>query len=169
MLDYADLICINKFDKPGALDALADVRKQYKRNHQLFSAKDNELPVIGTVASKFNDDGINHLFEWMLKKIEVKINISFGEFHFADTAKVSTAIIPSGRIRYLSEISENNRSYDKLVKDLSEIASKLYQLHGALQTIKDASDTGSTGINLEEALQRQIKFYSDQLSPVYRK
>src|SRR4029077_3145878 len=70
MLDYANLIAINKFDKAGALDALHDVRKQYKRNHQLFSAKDNDLPIVGTMASKFNDDGINHLFELMLKAIE---------------------------------------------------------------------------------------------------
>src|SRR6185503_14123834 len=131
MLDYADLICINKFDKAGALDALADVRKQYKRNHQLFSAKDNELPIVGTMASKFNDDGVNHLFEWLLKKIDAKTKTSFGNFHFADTVKVSQAIIPSSRTRYLSEISENNRNYDKLVQEQSSIATKLYQLNGA--------------------------------------
>jgi methylmalonyl-CoA mutase len=77
MLDYADLICINKFDKSGALDALADVRKQYKRNHQMFTAKDETLPVIGTMASKFNDDGVNHLFELLLKKVEEKTKTSF--------------------------------------------------------------------------------------------
>ena len=77
MLDYADLVAINKFDKAGALDALADVRKQYKRNHQLFSAKDNDLPIVGTMASKFNDDGINHLFELMLKAIEGKTKYQF--------------------------------------------------------------------------------------------
>ncbi|MFI5131059.1 MAG: cobalamin-dependent protein, partial [Chitinophagales bacterium] len=108
MLDYADLICINKFDKAGALDALADVRKQYKRNHQLFTAKDNELPIVGTMASKFNDDGVNHLFELLLKKIEAKTKTAFGEYHFTETAKVSQAIIPSNRVRYLSEISESN-------------------------------------------------------------
>ena len=72
MLDYADLVCLNKFDKAGALDALTDVRKQYKRNHSLWTAKDDELPIIGTMASKFNDDGVNHLFELLLKKIEDK-------------------------------------------------------------------------------------------------
>ena len=102
MLDYADLVAINKFDKAGALDALADVRKQYKRNHQLFSAKDNDLPIVGTMASKFNDDGINHLFELMLKAIVRKTKTSFGKFQFDPTAKVSQAIIPSGRVRYLS-------------------------------------------------------------------
>src|SRR6202040_377721 len=66
MLDYADVIAINKFDKAGALDALHDVRKQYKRNHNLFSAKDDEIPVIGTVASQFNDPGINKLFQQII-------------------------------------------------------------------------------------------------------
>ena len=125
MLDYADIVCINKFDKAGALDSLSDVRKQYKRNHQLFTAKDETLPIIGTVASKFNDDGVNYLFEMLLKKIEEKTNISFGKYHFSETAKITQAIIPSNRVRYLSEISESNRSYDKLVEEQSAIASKL--------------------------------------------
>ena len=95
MLDYADLICINKFDKAGALDALQDVRKQYKRNHQMFMAKDNELPIIGTMASKFNDEGVNHLFEMLLKSLVTKTRPTFGEYHFCETAKVSSPIIPS--------------------------------------------------------------------------
>ena len=73
MLDYADLIAINKFDKAGALDALADVRKQYKRNHQLWTAKDEESAGHWNHGqSQFNDDGVNHLFEMLLKKIEEK-------------------------------------------------------------------------------------------------
>src|SRR6476646_4814091 len=143
MLDYADLIAINKFDKAGALDAFADVRKQYKRNHQLFTAKDDELPIVGTMASKFNDEGINHLFTLMLKAIEKKTNTSFGKFHFNETAKISQAIIPSGRIRYLSEITSMIREYDQLVKDQSTIASKLYQLHGALAILK----SGDTNVS----------------------
>src|SRR5574338_1547072 len=164
MLDYADLICINKFDKAGALDALADVKKQYKRNHQLFKAKDEELPIIGTVASKFNDDGVNHLFELLLKKISEKTTVSFGTIHFAETAKVSQSVIPSNRVRYLSEISENNRQYDQLVKDQSAIASKLYQLQGALETMKGKADE-----TLLDSIQQQIVFYTEQLTPVSRK
>ncbi len=170
MLDYADLVCINKFDKAGALDSLADVRKQYKRNHHLFSAKDEDLPIIGTMASKFNDEGVNHLFELLLKKIEAKTKIVFGKYHFAETAKVSQAIIPSNRVRYLSEISENNRSYDQLVKEQSAIATKLYQLHGALETLKQSESKAlSPGEGLGEVLQRQITFYTEQLTPVARK
>ena len=170
MLDYADLICINKFDKAGALDALADVRKQYKRNHQLFTAKDEDIPVVGTMASKFNDDGVNHLFELLLKKIEAKTKTTFGQFHFAETAKVSQAVIPSNRARYLSEISDNNRNYDQLVAEQAAIASKLYQLHGTLETLKQSeSKAPSFGGGLGEVLEKQITFYTDQLTPVSRK
>ncbi len=170
MLDYADLVCLNKFDKAGALDALADVKKQYKRNHGLWTAKDEDLPIIGTMASKFNDDGMNHLFEWLLKKIEEKTDIVFGEYHFSATAKVSQAIIPSNRTRYLSEISENNRNYDQLVKDQSAIATKLYQLHGTIKILQQSdSKASSFGGGLEEALQYQITFLTDQLTPVSRK
>ncbi len=179
MLDFADLVCINKFDKAGALDALADVKKQYKRNHQLFTAKDEDLPIIGTMASKFNDEGVNHLFELLLKKIEAKTAANFGKYHFSETAKVGQAVIPANRVRYLSEISENNRGYDQLVKDQSAIATKLYQLHGVLETLRTAesknppSAGGGRGAlppeGLGEVLQQQIDFYTEQLTPVAKK
>ncbi|HEY5970333.1 MAG TPA: cobalamin-dependent protein, partial [Chitinophagaceae bacterium] len=169
MLDYADIVCINKFDKAGALDSLSDVRKQYKRNHQLFTAKDETLPIIGTVASKFNDDGVNYLFEMLLKKIEEKTNIGFGKYHFSETAKITQAIIPSNRVRYLSEISESNRSYDQLVKEQSAIATKLYQLQGVLDEMKTFSFAqGSHGYSTA-MLEKMKLFYEEQLTPVARK
>ncbi len=169
MLDYADLVCINKFDKAGALDSLADVRKQFKRNHKLFTAKDNELPVVGTMASKFNDDGVNLLFTLLLKKIETKTGIIFGKFHFAETAQISQAIIPSNRVRYLSEISESNRTYDQLVKDQSAIASKLYKLEGTLEMLKDFSFAqGSHGYS-QAVIEKMKLFYEEQLTPVSKK
>jgi methylmalonyl-CoA mutase len=169
MLDYADLVCINKFDKPGALDALADVRKAYKRNLGQWSAKDEDMPVIGTMASKFNDEGVNKLFVKLIKKIAEKTGTDFGSFEFAETAIVSQAVIPSNRVRYLSEISESNRSYDQLVTDQAEIASKLYRLHGALNTIRQ-NLKGKEALEVAEtALQGQIDFYTEQLTPVSRK
>ncbi|HJS56232.1 MAG TPA: methylmalonyl-CoA mutase family protein [Chitinophagaceae bacterium] len=169
MLDYADLVCINKFDKAGALDSLNDVRKQYKRNHQLFTARDEELPVMGTVASKFNDGGVNQLFEMLLKKIEAKTKISFGNYQFSETAKITQAIIPSNRIRYLSEISESNRSYDQLVKEQAAIASRLYQLQGVLDEMKNFSFAqGSQGYSAA-MLEKMKLFYEEQLTPVARK
>ncbi len=138
-----------------------DVRKQYKRNHQLFTAKDEDLPIIGTIASKFNDDGVNHLFEMLLKKIEEKTGVSFGKYHFAETAKITQAIIPSNRVRYLSEISENNRSYDKLVDEQSAIASKLYQLQGVLDEVKNFSFAqGSHGYST--AVLEKMKLFYDR-------
>ncbi len=169
MLDFADLVCINKFDKAGALDALADVKKQYKRNHQLFSAKDHELPIIGTMASKFNDEGVNKLFDLLLAKIETKTGKTFGSHSFGATAEVSAAIIPANRVRYLSEISESNRSYDQLVKDQSAIASRLYQLHGVLATLKDPKSRSGLTAEMESTIQKQIEFYTEQLTPVAKK
>jgi methylmalonyl-CoA mutase len=135
MLDYADVIAINKFDKSGALDALHDVRKQYKRNHALFMAKDEELPVIGTIAAQFNDTGINELFEQLMETIARKTGIRFGETivhaHVKDTTTKSQ-IIPPRRVRYLSEIAELNRSYDAWVKEQAALATQLYQVQGTL-------------------------------------
>jgi len=166
MLDYADVICINKFDKAGALDALNDIRKQYKRNHNLFTAKDAELPIIVTCANKFNDDGVNHLFELLIEKIQIKTDVNFGDKKsFVTGGKFDNAIIPSKRIRYLSEISESNRNYDLLVKEQSTIASKLYQLHGTLSILQNKNENAS----LIDAIQKEINFYTEQLTPVAKK
>jgi methylmalonyl-CoA mutase len=136
MLDYADLIAINKFDKNGALDALHDVRKQYKRNHQLFSVKDEEIPVVGTIAAQFNDAGVNELFEKLMQIVEKKTAIHFGGteavVHQRDTV-VQSMVIPPKRVRYLAEIADSNRAYNKWVTEQCRIASKLYQLNGVLQ------------------------------------
>src|SRR4029078_10942776 len=77
MLDYADIVCINKFDKAGAQDALHDVRKQYKRNHSLWEAKEEDIPIVGTIAAQFNDTGVNELFELVIEKIIEKTGIKF--------------------------------------------------------------------------------------------
>ncbi|MBC7949889.1 MAG: methylmalonyl-CoA mutase family protein [Chitinophagaceae bacterium] len=175
MLDYADIVCINKFDKAGALDALADVRKQYKRNHQMFSAKDDELPIIGTMASKFNDEGVNRLFQSLVEKIEKKTKCRFGEYQFPESASVSPAIIPPSRVRYLSEITENNRSYDSQVKEQASIASKIYRLHGALEIFKElpkapeGEKPSTASAESIETVQQHIDTLMEQLSPVSRK
>lgn len=161
MLDYADIVCINKFDKAGALDALHDVRKQYKRNRGLWNAKDEELPIIGTIASQFNDAGINELFEKIMLTVEEKTKIDFGKIeihHIKDTTSKSL-IIPPKRVRYLSEISENNREYDEWVNEQCTIASRLYKINGVLDEVK--SDA--------EELKSIRKKYQDQLNPECKK
>jgi len=164
MLDYADLICLNKFDKAGAKDALNDVRKQYKRNHTLFTAKDDEIPVVGAMASKFNDEGVNKLFQLLLQKIEAKTGVQYGSTKFEATAELSSSIIPPSRVRYLAEIATNNREYDQLVHTQSELATRWYQLQGALQT-----EAVKNNQVLTAALQQEIDKITEQLTPVSRK
>ena len=142
MLDYADVVCVNKFDKAGALDALHDVRKQYKRNHNLFAAKDEELPIVGTIAAQFNDAGVNELFERLMEKVAAKTGIKFhGEIehhaHIKDTASQST-IIPPKRVRYLAEIAETIKEYDNWVEEQSKLATQYYQLNGAKKILPEA-------------------------------
>jgi methylmalonyl-CoA mutase len=140
MLDFADIIAINKFDKKGALDALRDVRKQYQRNHNLWDTDPESLPVYGTIASQFNDPGTNTLYKKLIEIINKKtgadltsnLNLPTG-----DSEKIY--IIPPQRVRYLSEISENNRNYDKNVDHQSDLASKVYSLKTSLEIIGDDS------------------------------
>lgn len=142
MLDYADIIAINKSDKAGALDALHDVRKQYKRNHGLWSAKDEELPVIATIAAQFNDAGVNELFKKIIDKLHSKTGFTFNQTNktSVEVPGKTVSIIPPRRVRYLSEISDNNRNYDKWVKEQAAIASKLYQLNGAKELLNDNAE-----------------------------
>jgi methylmalonyl-CoA mutase len=136
MLDYADVIAINKFDKAGALDALADVRKQYKRSHNIFQAKDEEVPVVGTIASQFNDAGVNHLFELLMHSVSEKMNVDFKVKHTsAKNTVTKSQIIPPARVRYLAEIAETIEKYDEWVKEQSEIATHLYQIQGTIDIL----------------------------------
>ena len=168
MLDYADVICINKFDKAGALDALHDVRKQYKRNHELWDAKDDALPVVGTIAAQFNDAGINELFERLMEIVAEKTGIKFdGEIihhvHTKNTASQST-IIPPKRVRYLSEIAETIREYDAWVNTQVKLATGLYQLDGTIQLIQAQSNQA----NVEELIKLK-KSIEEKLDPGTKK
>ncbi|MBX2972579.1 MAG: cobalamin-dependent protein, partial [Flavobacteriales bacterium] len=144
MLDFADVVAINKFDKRGALDALRDVKKQYKRNHQLWDANDDDLPVVGTIASQFNDPGTNSLYARLMKKIAEKTGVDFkSTFHAHDEMSEKVWIIPPAKSRYLSEISENNRRYDSKVDAQAAIADRLYGLHSAVLTFGGPDLLGS--------------------------
>ncbi len=136
MLDFADVVAINKFDKRGSLDALRDVKKQYRRNHNMFEAEEEEIPVYGTIASQFNDPGMNILYKVVIDKLEKKTNSSLNST-FTVTHEMSEKIfvIPPSRTRYLSEISENNRAYDKWVNEQVEIADKLFCINKTIATL----------------------------------
>ena len=137
MLDFADVIALNKFDKRGALDALRDVKKQFKRNHQLWESNDDDLPVFGTIASQFNDPGMNRLYRSVIDKLNEKVGTKLNS-HFEITGEMSEKIyiIPPARIRYLSEITENIRHYAKWTIDQGTIAQKLYSLRNSIETLQ---------------------------------
>jgi methylmalonyl-CoA mutase len=114
MLDYADIVALNKFDKRGAMDALRDVRKQYQRNHKLFETDVDQMPVFGTIASQFNDPGMNSLYRCIMDTLDAKTNSAFNsDWASGDELSEKIFVIPPSRNRYLSEISESNRSYDE--------------------------------------------------------
>ncbi len=137
MIDYADIIAINKFDKRGAMDALRDVRKQFKRSHHLWDAKDEELPVFGTIASQFNDPGMNRLYVALMQLVHEKTGVDFkSHFKITDELPEKIYIIPPNRTRYLSEISETIRSYNKWVEQQRDVAQKLYSLQRSIELMR---------------------------------
>ncbi len=142
MLDFADVIALNKFDKRGALDALRDVKKQYQRNHQLWDKKPEDMPVFGTIASQFNDPGTNQLYKHIIEKITEKTGAALhSTFEITREMSEKIFVIPPHRTRYLSEISENNRGYDAWVEEQAKTADKLYAIQKTIETLhaQDAS------------------------------
>ena len=139
MLDFANVIALNKFDKRGGLDALRDVRKQYQRNHNLWDESVDSMPVYGTIASQFNDPGMNSLYKVIMDKIVSMTNAPLVS-SLVITSEMSEKIyvIPPERTRYLSEISENNRAYDNWVNKQVVVAENLYGLHVSMQSIKNS-------------------------------
>jgi methylmalonyl-CoA mutase len=160
MLDFADMIAINKFDKRGSLDALRDVRKQYRRNHNLWDVPDDALPILGTVASQFNDAGMNALFERLMTMLGA-LGFGLGREGMVPPhtpalpshAPGPTPIIPPDRVRYLAEIVEESRRYDRFVQEQTTLARQLYQLDGALQLLAD-------GAGKDELRQLQTETYA---------
>ena len=139
MLDFADIVVINKFDKRGAMDALRDVKKQYQRNHKLFDKKSEDMPVFGTIASQFNDPGTNSMYKALMDLI---VNMTGAPlqsgYEISGEMSEKIFIIPPQRTRYLSEIAENNRQYDMWAKGQSTIAQKLFGLRKTMEVL-DAS------------------------------
>ncbi|MCM8569132.1 methylmalonyl-CoA mutase family protein [Gramella jeungdoensis] len=136
MLDFADLVAINKFDKRGAQDALRDVKKQYQRNHGLWNENLDNLPVFGTIASQFNDPGMNTLYKSIMDKVEEKTNSGLSStFEISREMSEKIFVIPPKRTRYLSEIAENNRSYDEKGKSQVSVAQKLYGIYKTIESV----------------------------------
>jgi len=158
MLDYADIIALNKSDKRGALDALRDVKKQYQRNNMLFDVDVNTLPIYGTVASQFNDPGVNELYLNLLKIIEERTGADFTITNrIASHSPDKIYIIPPKRIRYLSEIAETIRGYNANVKSQSKIAQKLFSLNQSIKLVGENGDNNETIITLQQIYDNTLK------------
>ncbi|SDS28606.1 methylmalonyl-CoA mutase [Polaribacter sp. KT25b] len=161
MLDFADLVAINKFDKRGALDAVRDVKKQYMRNNNLWHINQDDLPVFGTIASQFNDPGMNTLYKSIMDKLVEKTGTDL-KSNMKITKEMSEKIfvIPPKRVRYLSEIADDNRDYNKKVEEQVKVAQKLYGIYQTILSLGDnvwssAVETSSltkTGLDNDEIL-----------------
>lgn len=138
MIDYADIIALNKCDKAGSQDALRDVKKQYQRSRQLWSASLDTMPVYGTMASQFNDSGTNRLYTALIATINRITGTSWSsQLHITSTEQERTRIIPPERVRYLAEIADEHVRYTAFTAKQADIARKLYHLHGTLALIQD--------------------------------
>ena len=149
MLDFADLIAINKFDKPGSLDAIRDVRKQYRRNRTLWDVADADLPVFATVASQFNDGGMNRLSAAVLERIEGRTGVRFDPQGGLPTRDERPPLIAAERSRYLAEICEISAAYDNFVRTQVSLARRLYQLDGTLRQFRERAGQATVDVRTE--------------------
>ena len=161
MLDYADLIALNKADKRGAIDALRDVKKQYQRNRQLFDQDADQMPVFATVASQFNDPGVNGLYTHLLATIQRVTGVHFGsEKTELNHSPEKIYIIPPHRVRYLSEIAETVRGYNRWAQQQSEVAQQLFSLQQTAGLLNQRGETAAA--NAVSDLTKQVDRQLDQ-------
>ncbi|MHA2502014.1 MAG: methylmalonyl-CoA mutase family protein, partial [Candidatus Kariarchaeaceae archaeon] len=183
MIDFANFIAINKFERKGSLDALRDVRKQYRRSRKLFDTTelpDDKLPIFGTMASQFNDSGINSLYLYIMETVsqthsefvstlQDKVNLPTGDSN-------RSFIVPPDRVRYLAEIADTVQNYKQWVFEQARFARKLQSLTAVRDIFNEASEPAdpregpqSPRVSLDEkmstALDSQITWYTEQLDP----
>lgn len=161
MIDYADLIVINKFERKGSEDALRQVSKQYQRSHQLFDQDMSEMPIYGTIASQFNDPGVNALFAALIEKLMEKTSSEWKTSFTKDAiVEKQNVIIPNERRYYLLEIANTVRKYYQYVEEQSENARRYYQIKGTMD-LTDCEETNQTLAKLkgtyEEKLTKESK------------
>ena len=143
MLDFADVVAINKFERKGSEDALRNVRKQYRRNRNLFDVADEALPVFGTIASQFNDPGTNVMYKALIEVINKKKGTAWSStLAILETESLKKFIIPTDRVHYLGEIVHAVRGYRRQVQEQVEIARRLFQLSGAREVLGEGAAQG---------------------------
>ncbi len=139
MLDFADVIAVNKSDRRGADDALRDVRKQVRRNRVDFESTDQDLPVVATIASRFNDDGTQRLYEWIMQIVTNRFPEALGDVQHRDGRTGGDPIIPRSRVRYLSEIAESIRGYNTACEAAASTAGDLQAIERAMALVPEVS------------------------------
>ncbi len=155
MLDFADLVAINKFDRRGAKDALRDVRKQFQRNRELFDAPAESLPVFGTMASQFDDPGTNALYKALVATVAERTGADLvSTLQLATGLPDSRHVIPTNRTRYLEEIARTGRGYDAWAREQAATARRLYRLQGALAEVEDAAARAALEARVADAAAR---------------
>ncbi|MGD8740314.1 MAG: methylmalonyl-CoA mutase family protein, partial [Desulfobacterales bacterium] len=167
MLDFADLVAINKFEKRGAEDALRDVRKQVQRNRKAFDQSPDEMPVFGTIASKFNDDGVTALYHAIMDAVAEKTGVKFKTSLPRPDTRTSTSktiIIPPERTRYLSEITDIIRGYHQETNEQAEAIRKVWHLKEAASTLT-GEDLKGDATQLLERLKTQLNAAQTALHP----
>jgi len=163
MLDYADIVAINKFDRRGAKDALRDVKKQVQRNHKAFDVDADTMPVYGTMAATFGDPGTNSLYRKIAAKLDELRPGSFASsITFVEGSPEGAHAIPGERVRYLAEIVENNRKHNAWIKEQSALAERLYVLNAAKEALPEDAESARA------ALQDQHDKIAGQLDPECR-
>lgn len=153
MLDYADVVVINKFERKGSEDAKRQVQKQVQRSRMLFDQPLDEMPVYGTIASQFNDLGTNTLFAKLLELINEKTNLDWQtSLPVVKDVEKQNVIIPPERRYYLREISETVRNYHRHSEEQAELATKRFQLKGALETLIEQETNEEVILSLKNIL-----------------
>ena len=162
MIDYADLIAINKFERKGSEDAKTQVQKQYQRSRLLFDKGLDTMPVYGTIASQFNDKGTNSLFAAIVRVLNEKYNLDW-ETSYDELAKaqMQNVIIPTNRLHYLREITDTVRGYHKKSQVQEELARKLFQLQGSIAIVHEKSPDDV----LVDSLQSLADSVNEELTP----
>ncbi|MDQ1310217.1 MAG: isobutyryl-CoA mutase, partial [Pseudomonadota bacterium] len=169
MLDFAEFVAINKFDRKGAADALRDVAKQVQRNREAFKQSPDEMPVFGTMASRFNDDGVTALYQAVKARlVQAGLKLAQGRLPLVATRHSThqVPIVPAARVRYLAEIADTVRGYKRRAREQAALAREIQQLRASARMLheEDASRDGARNTVLRLADEREAR-----LDPTARK
>ena len=166
MLDFADFVAINKFDRKGAADALRDVAKQYQRNREMWTTPPEQMPVFGTQASRFNDDGVTALYQGMLPRL-IELGLDAGTVDgklpriAARHSSSQVVIVPPARSRYLAEIADTVRGYKVRARAQARTAREVQQLRASKAMLAQAGVAGDAAV----ALETQAQLRADRIDP----